>query len=359
MSREDIQKLLGGYATHTLTAEERRALFEAALDDQELFDALAKEQALREVLQDPPARQQVIEALGPAREPRPARAWHWLRRTPALAMAGLVVLIVAGMVLRLPKQARHEVIVADAVSPQAATPQSGAPHPTTTGLPENALPLTLSRKAKQTARLPESAALGDQHVLSEAANKPAAAPVPSQPEAVGAMRQLDELTKKSQAPQPPPPAPSANFVVGALPSASLSRAKVQTITGAIADIKYTVVLKGADGTYTPAPPGNVFHIGDSIRIQAEPAAAGRLSLFRRGAGGDWEAVSSLDVENGQRYELPSSGGIESPTPAHLELRLLFSRPDQSSQAMLPRSDAAAQQAGAAGYAAIKIELEFR
>ena len=32
MSRDDIQKLLGGYATGTLTAEEQQALFEAALE---------------------------------------------------------------------------------------------------------------------------------------------------------------------------------------------------------------------------------------------------------------------------------------------------------------------------------------
>ena len=48
MSREDIQKLLGGYATGTLTPEEQQALFSAALEDQELFDALAREQSLRD-----------------------------------------------------------------------------------------------------------------------------------------------------------------------------------------------------------------------------------------------------------------------------------------------------------------------
>src|ERR1039458_7309245 len=63
MSREEIQKLLGGYATDTLSEAERRALFEAAIEDQELFDALAKEQALRDVLHDPSARKTLILAL--------------------------------------------------------------------------------------------------------------------------------------------------------------------------------------------------------------------------------------------------------------------------------------------------------
>jgi hypothetical protein len=55
MTRDDIRKLLGGYSTGTLTPEEERALFAAALEDQELFDALAKEQALRDLLRDPAA----------------------------------------------------------------------------------------------------------------------------------------------------------------------------------------------------------------------------------------------------------------------------------------------------------------
>src|ERR1019366_6497011 len=63
MSPEDIKKLLGGYATGTLTAEERQALFAAALEDQELFDALAREQSLRDLLRDPAARAQLLAAL--------------------------------------------------------------------------------------------------------------------------------------------------------------------------------------------------------------------------------------------------------------------------------------------------------
>ena len=42
MTQDEIRKLLGGYATNALSAEERRILFEAALEDQELFNALAK-----------------------------------------------------------------------------------------------------------------------------------------------------------------------------------------------------------------------------------------------------------------------------------------------------------------------------
>ena len=36
MTSEQARKLLGGYATNSLTEAERKALFDAALDDQEL-----------------------------------------------------------------------------------------------------------------------------------------------------------------------------------------------------------------------------------------------------------------------------------------------------------------------------------
>ena len=63
MRREELEKLLGGYATGTLTAQERTLLFEAALADQALFNALADEQALKELLDNPHARRHLLTAL--------------------------------------------------------------------------------------------------------------------------------------------------------------------------------------------------------------------------------------------------------------------------------------------------------
>ena len=50
MTREEARKLLGGYATGTLTEAEQAALFAMALEDQELFDELSREQALRDLM---------------------------------------------------------------------------------------------------------------------------------------------------------------------------------------------------------------------------------------------------------------------------------------------------------------------
>ena len=98
MTSDQARKLLGGYATNSLTEAERKALFEAALDDQELFDALQQEEALKELLADPISRSQIQQALTEAPIPRPAawwsRAWLWGGLAGAVAAAVLIVAVI-------------------------------------------------------------------------------------------------------------------------------------------------------------------------------------------------------------------------------------------------------------------------
>jgi hypothetical protein len=94
MTQGEVRKLLGGYATNALSAEERRILFQAALEDQELFNALENEDALRELLADPVSREQVRRAL--ARPIEGKRSGFRFRRwvlAVALPAAGAVILI--------------------------------------------------------------------------------------------------------------------------------------------------------------------------------------------------------------------------------------------------------------------------
>ncbi|TLY22778.1 MAG: hypothetical protein E6K66_07655, partial [Nitrospirae bacterium] len=63
MSEQDLEKLLGGFATDTLTSEEKQTLYAAALQDQQLFNALADEQALKELLADPDVRRRLLASL--------------------------------------------------------------------------------------------------------------------------------------------------------------------------------------------------------------------------------------------------------------------------------------------------------
>ena len=94
MNRDDIRKLLGGYATGTLTPGEQEALFEAALQDQELFDALAREQSLRDLLRDPAAKAQLLAALDERPLPWYRRLGWWRPAAAVVAMAGLSAVVV-------------------------------------------------------------------------------------------------------------------------------------------------------------------------------------------------------------------------------------------------------------------------
>ena len=121
MNREDIQKLLGGYATGTLTPEEQEALFAAALEDQELFDALVREQALRDLLRDPAAKAELLAALE-----TPARGgfWNWFHRPLAvgLAMAGVMAIAVVALMVGTRLRPPAPAIVAQMKPPESKPP---------------------------------------------------------------------------------------------------------------------------------------------------------------------------------------------------------------------------------------------
>ncbi len=346
MSREEIQNLLGGYATDTLSAAERSALFEAALEDQELFDALAKEQALRDVLQDASAREQLIAALGPAREPFARRAWRWLRQPAALAMAGgmLAVLIGGGLALwRTKPHEQREVLVADALVRQP-TPSIAAPLCT-------ARPRSVQRKLFRPPPVREpapSAPLPTPPVLT--ATRPAAAALPL-PRAVGRFAPAG-AGGATRAMMQAAPMPARSFIArSGAPMASLKRAKALPTAAANLAVGYTLLLKNADGGYSPVPAGALFHAGDSVRLQAEPTEAGYIYLLRREKTAAWSLVEGQSVEKAQHYELPSIGGFQSDVPAQVELLLVFSRVEQN---VAP--DALASSASARS---LKITLEFR
>ena len=89
------EQILGGYATDTLTEEEKRQLFEAALQDQTLFDALADEEALKALLADPETRQQILASLQTSGEPQGGApssrsGLSWFRQPSSLAWAGSI-----------------------------------------------------------------------------------------------------------------------------------------------------------------------------------------------------------------------------------------------------------------------------
>ncbi len=145
MNHAEAEKLLGGYATGTLTEAERQTLFAAALERQDLFDALADEEALRELLSDPAAKAQLLAALSSSAPPKVTPFW----RHPGLlgVAAGLIVAATAGLAyLHSPGQAppplRQEApkAMASAAPPAAQVPTVPAGKPAAAPLKEASVP---------------------------------------------------------------------------------------------------------------------------------------------------------------------------------------------------------------------------
>jgi hypothetical protein len=363
MSRDDIQKLLGGYATDTLSEEERRALFAAALDDQELFDTLAKEQALRDVLQDPSARQQLIDALGPAREPFAARAWRRLRQPPVLAMAGglAVLLIVGGLVLRQTKRAARPVaIMADAIAPRNEL-STAASQSVPSAAPRTVFHPPAARIPKPSP-LPAPPILPAQREISSANLSVVPATAPPPPPAVALARSAPAgAAEGGRQMLPAMPMPTHSFIAsGGARMARMSPAKAKASGASVAatrPIEYTLLLKDDKGVYSQVPSGTVFRAGDSVRLQVEARQTGYIYLLQRDSTGVWNLVASQPVETAQRYELPSSDGLESDTAAHLELLLVLSRAEEPAFAVPQTADVDALVSKA--QASLNITLEYR
>src|SRR4051812_26572570 len=175
MTPQEIRKLLGGYATGSLTDAEQQALFAAALDDQELFDELAREQSLRELLSDPSARAEMLAAV----EERP-KVWGWWRPAAAvLAMAGLAA--VAVLVMR-PKPQPTPLTAPRVVEP----PPAPAPAPVPSVIQPDVAPPATSLKTRKTFQ-----------------------PPPAKPAASVEVSTLAEAPKLEAAPSPPPALPPA------------------------------------------------------------------------------------------------------------------------------------------------------
>jgi hypothetical protein len=170
LTPDEARKLLGAYATGSLTEAERTALFQAALEDQALFDELAGEQVLKEVLEEPGARQRLLAALEPPRD----RVWLWAGAAAAATVAIVVGFVVSQRTPQPPQQIAQVV-----KSPEPVAPPAAAPAPTPAPAPRRrnvapAPPPAPSPEPPAELKKEEDAAVADR--LQEAKPKaPAAA----------------------------------------------------------------------------------------------------------------------------------------------------------------------------------------
>lgn len=134
MSEHNLEKLLGGFAADTLTAEEKQALYSAALQDQQLFNALADEQALTELLADPAVRRRLLASLEQQRASASGGSLSWLdwfRRPAGLAFAGGLTAAALAVVLgvRIYQDSLRQAVqsIATEEARPAAAPTATAP----------------------------------------------------------------------------------------------------------------------------------------------------------------------------------------------------------------------------------------
>jgi hypothetical protein len=146
----EIERLIGGYATGTLTPREQEQLLQAALEDQAVFDSLMREQPLRELVQDPVARQRLLKAVAPRPAGGWARWWAMLSSPRGLVGAAAVAtLAFAALIVnqvRQPSAAENNaaVEVARRQPPPQASPAESKPAGT---LPASPPPVTATPQA--------------------------------------------------------------------------------------------------------------------------------------------------------------------------------------------------------------------
>jgi hypothetical protein len=305
MKREDIEKLLGGYATGTLTEAERRALFEAALSDQELFEALAGEEALKELLEDPGCRRQIEQALRERPQGLAARLAGWMRRPQAWALAGtLATTTVLAIVVVRVYSPKPEFELAKQQAPAAPTSALPAPAIAPSAPPrhEAARP---ARRLDAPAKAKEFSAPAVAADRLAAPEPPPVSVVQSAPEpAASAM-----VAVKPQAQAPPATqlaqqqtatagaykGPAARQVfaetstVDAEAQALRSEAKDQKkarlpVLGMVAkqeraaplEVRYRILAKGADGRFAEQDPKAPLAPGARVRVSLTTNQAGYL-----------------------------------------------------------------------------------
>jgi hypothetical protein len=153
ISPEDAKKLVIGHSAGNLTREERTALYRAAFEDQETFDRLMEEEAVRQALEYPGQRERLLAGIEEARPSLFERLTGWLRQPAALSLAGsLAAGLMIGVFLARQQQPQYpgNVYTEKAVNVPGATEKETALAAGAFSLPlQSNIPVKLSMDRKQ------------------------------------------------------------------------------------------------------------------------------------------------------------------------------------------------------------------
>ena len=359
MNRQDVEKLLGGYASGALSEEEERALFAAALEDQQLFDALAREQSLRDLLRDPAARATLLTALD--EQPLP---WYrrWSKPLVLAAAAALLAIVLPVGIWQARHRRPQPVLTAEMDAPVSPAPETVVNQPQAAPLPpviEPKLPPAAPHKPQANFKhLPPGRLLPMPKkepmavvTVPEPAPSVAIAPPPKDlavtagEAKVGMTPQSVEVTAAAAPPAPPRLSDSNGVVAGSLqaPASHASQPKFQPQTmGALraiaalsSPLTWTVLRRQPDGDFTVANPAEL-QAGDTVKLRLESKNTGYVYVA------DGQALlTSSPIEAGKPFETV----LEPRGPGEREIEFWFS----------PRPTvrpAAAARAGAGGGGAV-------
>ncbi len=320
MKPEEAEKLLGGYAAGTLTSEERRALFAAALEDQQLYETLVREEPLRELLADPAARANLLAALEGVPKP-----WYYRDVHPGMiaAVASAAVIVFLGVRFWPVRTAPPITVVSQAELPQ----------PAKSDLPTALFSQVRPGKVKPLPLPPVVTAAPSASKLPPAVN--------------------DVLVQALTHPAPPEEPPAVTVTAG---EASVTRpqafvrAEAALVPAALA-VQYTILKKVTTGEFAAVERGQALDASDETVIRLEPNESGFLYVLERADSGDWRPIASDRVQALAPYTVPKSGTFHAERPGPREFLVVLSREPQniSSGAQPVIAAAREQKAGTGGY----------
>jgi hypothetical protein len=348
MNRDDIEKLMGGYAAGTLTADERQALFEAALEDQQLFENLAAEEPLRELLQDPAAKAQLLVAL----DDRPA-PWYGRLVWPAFGVTAATAMVLLAVFGRHEPPKPEPVVVAETRREPVRSFQAPLP------VEKSPLPTALPPAPKMPVRAAPPPALD---AIAQAAPLAPAAPPPSAgvtlSEPLGAAAADSESAKANLQVQPSAAAPAfraRQFVASAGDAAAAARL----------GLSYTIYKKSPTGELTEVDPQTELDRTDEVVFRFDAKEPGFLSVSRLDGPNGLQSIINSRVLPSAPLTVPIIGGVRANATGANEFLVRFSR--EAPSALKPAPAVAGQAGGTAvrsanpepGAATFNITLKYK
>lgn len=315
MKREDIERLLALYAADALTDAERKELYAAALQDQALFDQLAEEDSIRELVAMPGAKARLIASLEEESPVAVAPLSRWFAWA-----SGLALVFVSGGISYLWLERPTD-------SQQVASVRTDRP-PVKTYSP----PPVAKESPRAVVDAPPPIAITRQQEVKLPA--PIVAPLPATPPPP-APADARERRAANEAPAGPPQEAALGRAEG--DSASKAKAAQQVLSSAELE-KSRSSFRAA----VPAPASAAPKPSKTTDMAAKKEAAPQLSAWRRTGDGVWTRIpADLAVERNStvavRYT-PSSNGLVSLTNADgVSLMSLNGRAGVELEFVLPQS----------------------